>query len=69
MIEVFKTNVASMEEANRLAEKILLNIPNVKVNFDLEDCDKILRVEGTLIKNEEVIKVTSSLGFRLEELT
>lgn len=45
MIEVFKTNVDNPEEAERLIAELKELLPLTSINFDLEDCDKILRVE------------------------
>ena len=42
----FKTNVQECELAHQLTQKLLLCFPHSKINFDLHDCDKILRVEG-----------------------
>lgn len=44
MIEVFKTNVTDREVANMLLDQIHLTFIGYQANFDLEDCDKILRV-------------------------
>lgn len=44
MIEVFKTNITCPEKAKQLVEKIHENFAGYKANFDLDDCDKILRV-------------------------
>jgi hypothetical protein len=43
-VEVFKTNVADPEQAKWLVDQIERNFANCKVNFDLDDCDRILRV-------------------------
>jgi hypothetical protein len=43
-VEVFKTNVANPEQAKWLVDQIERNFNNCKVNFDLDDCDRILRV-------------------------
>lgn len=44
MIEVFKTNVRDPEVAHMLIDQIHLTFVGYQANFDLEDCDKILRV-------------------------
>ena len=44
MIEVFKTNISNGEEASRLMVEIKKAFAGYKVNFDLSDCDRILRV-------------------------
>ena len=43
-VEVFKTNVADPERAKWLVDQIERNFTNCKVNCDLDDCDRILRV-------------------------
>lgn len=45
MIEVFKTNINCPDKAKQLVEAIHGTFKNYRVNFDLEDCDRILRVE------------------------
>lgn len=50
MVEVFKTNVYDAEAADEIAGHLLKLFSGGKVNFDLEDCDKILRVENESIK-------------------
>ena len=45
MIEVFNTNVRTEEQANLLLEQFQKEYQTYKINFDLEDCDNILRVE------------------------
>lgn len=46
MVEVLKTNVEDGDHAKVLVEKIHENFPFYKANFDLDDCDRILRVES-----------------------
>lgn len=45
MVEVFKTNVIHAAVAERLRAELSDLLPVAKINFDLEDCDHILRVE------------------------
>jgi len=47
-IEVFKTNVISKRAAKTILKEIGSQQPEYKCNFDLEDCDKILRIENTV---------------------
>ncbi len=63
MVEVFKTNVNAPEPAQWLIHKLNTLYPHYKINFDLEDCDKILRVAGELICNESIIAVLNEVGF------
>ena len=45
MVEVFKTNVINHAQADVLIHQLRMAFVDYDVNFDLEDCDKILRVE------------------------
>jgi hypothetical protein len=70
MVEVFKTNVKHQHQADMLIDKIQNIFTNYVVNFDLEDCDKILRVKCTtgLIKCSGLINLVNDLGFHAEVL-
>ena len=54
-IEVFKTNVETTEQAQQLLDLIHLNFPHYTANFDLEDCDRILRITSAELIRENVI--------------
>ena len=69
MVEVFKTNVQQSELAKQLALALLERFPFSKINFDLEDCDKILRIEGSQVCVETIITLLSSHGFKCEVLS
>ena len=62
-VEVFKTNVQKEEEANTLSLALSNHFPALDVHFDLEDCDRILRVEGVLIFHKQVEDLLSELGY------
>jgi hypothetical protein len=47
IVEVFKTNVKTGAQAERLITLIRENFPEYTVNFDLDDCDRILRVKSS----------------------
>lgn len=68
MVEVFKTNVEQPEQSESLINQIICHIPDGIVNFDLEDCDKILRVEAEQISNETIIGLLNQNGFQAEVL-
>ena len=69
MVEVFKTNVQHRELAEQLASILRGRFAFSKINFDLEDCDKILRVEDKQICVETIIEILSTYGFECEVLT
>ncbi len=49
MVEIFKTNIESKQAAADILNSLQYAFPAYKMNFDLEDCDKILRVESSPI--------------------
>lgn len=63
MIEVFKTNVQEREQAGKLLTLLQLHFPSSKINFDLDDCDKILRVEGQDFVTEDIMRLVALEGF------
>ena len=69
MVEVFKTNVQHREPAEQLASILCGRFAFSKISFDLEDCDKVLRVESKQICVETIIEVLSTHGFECEVLT
>jgi len=68
VIEVFKTNVNDYDEAISLRMKLLDAFPACKINFDLQDCDKILRIEGISINLAMVIDILTTGGYICEVL-
>lgn len=55
MIEVFRTNVRNPLEASVLASALRDFLPCKRVSFDLEDCDRILRIESNTSFNADVV--------------
>jgi hypothetical protein len=70
MIEVFKTNITEPDQANMVVVEIHKAFDNYSVNFDLEDCDKILRVKCStgFIHSLGLIELLKTLGFDAEVL-
>jgi hypothetical protein len=68
MIEVFKTNVQEIEQSKIIVTKLLEHFPNSNINFDLEDCDRILRVHALSISNSQIIDLLDSYGYQCEVL-
>jgi hypothetical protein len=66
MVEVFKTNVQSHYDAITLKEILLKEFPDIQINFDLDDCDKILRTEGKNIPISDIIQIVKMEGFFCE---
>ena len=63
MVEVFKTNVQETEQAELLIDLLRQHFPGSKINFDLDDCDKVLRIEGIDFITGNVIDALKQQGF------
>lgn len=57
MVEIFKTDISTEKEAKKVKRKLENLFPDYKINFDLEDCDNILRLENNYIDISIVISV------------
>ncbi|CAN5128599.1 hypothetical protein BH09BAC6_BH09BAC6_10970 [soil metagenome] len=68
MVEVFKTNVQKANQAKKIITQLLQHFPDCRINFDLDDCDKILRVEGEDFINGTIMSLVNSHGFTCEVL-
>ena len=68
MIEVFKTNIDNEHEAEKVHHLIVHEFPEAAVNFDLEDCDKILRINVLFIDARKIIELVISQGYCCEIL-
>lgn len=70
MIYVFKTNIETADHAQTMHEVLNTHFgENAKWNFDLDDCDRIFRVETHLHEAEVFIPVFRAKGFQCEELS
>ncbi len=63
IVEIFKTNVQKESDRDYVITVIQSQFPDYKINFDLEDCDKILRVEGIDIQCDNVMDYVHCLGY------
>lgn len=68
MIEVFKTNVHKTYQARKIIGLLQENFPGSKINFDLGDCDKVLRIDSQRIVPSDIINALKRNGFICEEL-
>lgn len=68
MIFVFKTSVKTKKQIKALKPHIDNILPKAKWNFDLEDCDKILRIESEENVVREIQKLLNTHHLYCEEL-
>ncbi|MES2004650.1 MAG: hypothetical protein V4450_09015 [Bacteroidota bacterium] len=68
MILVFKTTVDTAGMAEKLKPHLDEVLPHAKWNFDLGDCDRILRIDGPAHVSSKVIETLQQQGFDCVEL-
>ena len=68
MVEVFKTNVQQKVQSRMLLDTLAQAFPSFKINFDLTDCDNVLRVEGDQIESSRIVILLKENGFACEVL-
>jgi hypothetical protein len=68
MVEVFKTNVQKKAQSKMLLCALSETFPSFKINFDLSDCDKVLRVEGDNMESFRIMILVKECGFMCEIL-
>lgn len=70
MIEVFKTNITNTEDAGKVAQSLNRQQPHWLIHFDLQDVDRILRIESERI-DVDAIKVCrhlANMGYEAQPL-
>lgn len=68
MIHVFKTSVKTDEDVKKLKTKLDKLYTGIKWNFDLEDCDNILRIDSCKLSPGMVIDLLHESNFECREL-
>ena len=70
MVEVFKTNVKDEVQSQVLINLLHTSFPAYKANFDLDDCDRILRICGITnpLQAYQVINLLRDFGVQAEVL-
>ncbi|HVS91661.1 MAG TPA: hypothetical protein VHB54_17250 [Mucilaginibacter sp.] len=65
---VFKTNVSNKRKVSKVRH-LLASVSAIKQwNFDLEDCDKVLRVETVGLRPAYVETLLQNAGFDCREM-
>ncbi|MBL7693107.1 MAG: hypothetical protein JNM41_16045 [Flavipsychrobacter sp.] len=68
MIEVFKTNVENHDTASTICSNICRRPGISSATFDLDDCDRILRVEGADFDSHQIKSLVEKMGYECEVL-
>lgn len=68
MISVFKTSVKTRKQIKQLSQPLDQLKHIQKWNFDLSDCDNILRIESSGEISLTVTRLLTDRGYQCEEL-
>ena len=68
MIEVFKSNIIKKKQAKEFKKNCLNKYPNYLITFDLEDCDKIVRVEAKILNVKDIMNIAHDSNILLQIL-
>ena len=68
MVEVFKTNISNEEDAHGILSVLMSLLPDAFINFDLEDCDNILRIQNCAVHTSEIETIVRHKGFECDVL-
>jgi hypothetical protein len=68
MVEVFKTNIQDVQIADFIVGELEKIFPNAAINFDLNDCDNILRIDHHENVIDKVLLLFENLGHFCELL-
>jgi hypothetical protein len=71
VVEVFKTNVHSAQDALDLISALKKTFPSFNINIDMEDCDRVLRIEsyGGYIDVARIEVTVKEKGYSIEPLS
>lgn len=67
-VEVFCTNVVHPEDAKKLLQLCARRFPDCACNFDLEDCDRIFRIQSPKDISAAVISLFHQYHFKCDIL-
>ena len=70
IVQVFKTNVQNLQDARHIILFLRRNFSHCRINFDLDDCDRILRIESRKesVQESEIRSLMAGYGFHCEPL-
>ena len=67
-IEIFRTTIQNSQAANAVTQCLQDHFPATRITIDLEDCDRVLRMEGPNLICEKIIEILSTAGYACEIL-
>ena len=67
-ILVFKTNITTRQQVSSVHGLLMAMADITQYNFDLEDCDNVLRVVSNNLEAQTISRALQVAGFSCEEL-
>ncbi|HKK44777.1 MAG TPA: hypothetical protein VJ964_04610 [Balneolaceae bacterium] len=69
-VEVYKTDLDDRSKAIEILEEIRRAYPGCDPSFDLEDCDRVLRIEkpASGIDERRIQNILNTYGYEMNEL-
>ncbi|MEZ4983232.1 MAG: hypothetical protein R2769_16920 [Saprospiraceae bacterium] len=68
MISIFKTSVEKTRDSRKIKNELNEKMPEARIVFDLEDCDRIFKIESAEVSIEVLEETFSRMGHELEIL-
>lgn len=70
MVRVYKTDIDNRTKAKNIVHEIRQVQPGSDPSIDLEDCDKVLRIENSESKIDEskIKRIVSNYGYWMEPM-
>lgn len=66
--EIFKTDIDSSAKADHVIQVLNQLYPGIEINFDLEDCDRILRVKYFDVLGDSISETLNQMNYQCIEL-
>jgi hypothetical protein len=63
MIGIFRTNINTLHEKNKVIGEITANFSVVACSVDIEDCDRVLRIVSPQLGEDAIIAFVQRLGY------
>lgn len=69
-VKVYKTDIDDKSRAKTILDEIRQLLPGSNPSIDLDDCDKVLRIENKVaeINESKLKKILNSYGYKMEIL-
>jgi len=62
VIEVFKTDIKDAGTAEELVMALQHHMPGSRINVDMHDCDRVLRIQSSHVNIPQVIHIAGMNG-------